>query len=204
MLQIYAVTRASAVDKTEDRCFQPRRSPRKHSSDRELDNRAAARASSSSSFGVNFDRSAFEHPSPDVDIESMPPASKRKVGSDAYDGVKMYDDAPGRCLAHSSSATSEPGGGATSAGGNAASPGHELLDSLDKMRNDLRDYTSKKLKEDRKTRTLMGSELVEYVIRQHQLSPVQVASMAVPIIIREAGQLLRVFPGDYMSPPLYT
>ena len=83
VLQIYVVTRASAVDKTENRSFQPRRSPRKHSSDRECDNRAAARASSSSSFGANFDRSAFEHPSPDVDIESMPPASKPKVGSDA-------------------------------------------------------------------------------------------------------------------------
>ena len=108
------------MDKTEDRSFQPRRSPRKHSSDRGCDNRAAARASSSSSFGANFDRSAFEHPPPEVDIESMPPALKPKVGSDAYDARKMWDGVLERCLAHSLRATSERGGGATSAAGGAA------------------------------------------------------------------------------------
>ena len=192
------------MDKTEDRSFQPRRSPLKHSSDRECDNRAAARASSSSSFRANFDRSAFEHPFPDVDIESMPPASKPKVGSDAYDAAKMLDDALERCLAHSSRAASEPGGGATSAAGGAASPGHESPDFLEEMFWAYRDRgCPKKLQEDRKSSTFMGSELVEYLTRQHQLSPEQVASMAVPIIIRDAGKLLRVFPGDYVSPPLY-
>ena len=59
------------------------------------------------------------------------------------------------------------------------------------------------MQEDRKSNTLMGSELVEDIIRQRQLSREQVASMAVPIIIREAGMLLRAFPGGSVSPPLY-
>ena len=263
MLQIYVVTRASAVDKTEDQYFQPRRSPRKHSSDRGCDNRAAARASSSSSFGACFDRSAFEHPPPEVDIEYMPPASKPNVGSDAEDLVKIWDDVVERALSHSSRATSKRGGGATSAAdgaaaseaggaatsaagraaasksggaatsaaggaatsaaggaatsaagraaasasggaatsaaGGAASPGHQSLDSSDGWPffwGALSDSGSpKKLQEDRKSNTLMGSELVEDIIRQRQLSREQVASMAVPIIIREAGMLLRAFPG---------
>ena len=174
VLQIYVVTRASAVDKTGVRFFQPRRSPRKQSYDRELDNGVAARASSSSSFGANFDRSAFEHPSPAMDIESMPPASKPKVGSDAEHVRKMYEDALSRSLAHS--------GGATSAAGGAASPGHDLLDSKNKMFWKSLDNSPKKLEEDRKSRTFMGSELLEDLTRQHQLSLAQVASLAVPIM----------------------
>ena len=235
------------MDKTEDRYFQPRRSPRKHSSDRGGDNRAAARASSSSSFGACFDRSAFEHPPPEVDIAPMPPASKPNVGSDADDARKIWEDTVERALSHSSRATSKRGGGATSAaganktsgaggnktsraGGNktspagraavsassgaatsaaggAASPGHESLDSSDGWPwfwGALSDRGfPKKLQEDRKSNTLMGSELVEDIIRQRQLSREQVASMAVPIIVREAGMLLRAFPGGYVSPPLY-
>ena len=255
MLQIYVVTRASAVDKTEDRDFQPRRSPRKHSSDRGCDNRAAARASPSSSFGACFDRSAFEHPPPEVDIEFMPPASKPKVGSDAEDLVKIWDGLVERALSHSTRATAKRAGGATSAAGGAAIsaagraaasasgraatsaaggaatsaagraaasassgavtsaaggaaiPGHESRDSSDRkplLWGLLSDSSSpEKLQEDRKPNTLMGSELVEDIIRQRQLSREQVASMAVPIIIREAGMLLRAFPGGYVSPPLY-
>ena len=120
VLQMYVVTQASAVDKTDDRDFQPRRSPRKHSSDRGCDNRAAARASSSSSFGACFDRSAFEHPPPEVDIEFMPPASKPKVGSDAEDLVKIWDGLVERALSHSTRATAKRAGGATSAAGGAA------------------------------------------------------------------------------------
>ena len=255
MLQIYVVTRASAVDKTEDRDFQPRRSPRKHSSDRGCDNRAAARASSSSSFGACFDRSAFEHPPPEVDIEFMPPASKPKVGSDAEDLVKIWDGLVERALSHSTRATAKRAGGATSAAGRAAisaagraaasasgrattsaaggaatsaagratasassgavtsaaggaaSPGHQSPYSSDGWsffwgaRSD--SGSPKKMQEDRKSNTLVGSELVEDIIRQRQLSREQVASMAVPIIIREAGMLLRAFPGGSVSPPLY-
>ena len=263
MLQIYVATRASAVDKTEDRDFQPRRSPRKHSSGRGCDNRAAARASSSSSFGACFDRSAFEHPPPEVDIEYMPPASKPKVGSDAKDLVKIWDGLVERALSHSSRATSKRAGGATSAAGGAAtsaagraaasasgraatsaaggaatsaagraatsaagraaasasscaatsaagraaSPGHQSPDSSDGWPffwgSPSDSGSPKKMQEDRKSNTLMGSELVEDIIRQRQLSREQVASMAVPIIIREAGMLLRAFPGGSVSPPLY-
>ena len=255
MLQIYVVTRASAVDKTGDRDFQPRRSPRKHSSDRGCDNRAAARASSSSSFGACFDRSAFEHPPPEVDIEFMPPASKPKVGSDAEDLVKIWDGLVERALSHSTRATAKRAGGATSAAGGAAIsaagraaasasgraatsaaggaatsaagraaasassgavtsaaggaaiPGHGSRDSSDRkplLWGLLSDSSSpEKLQDDRKPNTLMGSELVEDIIHQRQLSREQVASMAVPIIIREAGMLLRAFPGGYVSPPLY-
>ena len=255
MLQIYVVTRASAVDKTEDLDFQPRRSPRKHSSDRGCDNRASARASSSSSFGACFDRSAFEHPPPEVDIEFMPPASKPKVGSDAKDLVKIWDGLVERALSHSTRATAKRAGGATSAAGGAAIsaagraaasasgrattsaaggaatsaagraaasassgavtsaaggaaiPGHESRDSSDGcsfLWGLLSDSDSpEKLQEDRKPNTLIGLELVEDIIRQRQLSREQVASMAVPIIIREAGILLRAFPGGYVSPPLY-
>ena len=227
------------MDKTEDRYFQPRKSPRKHSSDRGWDNRAAARASSSSSFGACFDRSAFEHPPPEVDIEYMPPASKSNVGSDADDATKIWDDLVERALSHSSRATSKrggrttsaaggnatsaagraatsaagratasaSGGAATSAAGGAASPEHDSLDSSDGWPLLLRALSDcgspKKLQEDRKSNTFMGSELVEDIIRQRQLSREQVASMAVPIIIREAGMLLRAFPGGYVSPPLY-
>ena len=190
------------MDKTGVRFLQPRRSPRKHSFDRELDNRAAARASSSSSFGANFDRSAFEHPSPAMDLESMPPASKSRVGSDAEECAKMFEDALSRSLAHSSGAMSEPGGGATSAAGGAASPGHESFDSDDIMYLESLDRTSKIVEEERKSRTFMGSELLEYLTRQHQLSLAQIASLAVPIMGGPAGKLLRVFPGDYVSSSL--
>ena len=130
----------------------------------------------------------------EVDIESTPPASKPKVGSDAYDARKIWDDAVERCLAHSSRATSKRGGGATSAAGGAAtsaagggatsaaggaatsaaggaaSTGHESLDSSEewpwlRARSD-RGFP-KILQEDRKSNTFMGSELVEYLTRQH-------------------------------------
>ncbi|CAN0362081.1 unnamed protein product, partial [Ascophyllum nodosum] len=79
-----------------------------------------ARASSSSSFGACFDRSAFEHPPPEVDSEFMPPASKPKVGSDAEDFVKIWEGLVERALSHSTRATAKRAGGATSAAGRAA------------------------------------------------------------------------------------
>ena len=96
----------------------------------------------------------------------------------------MYENVRGlsRSLAHSSGAMSEPGGGGTSAAGGAASPGHESFDSDDKMYLKSLDRTSKIVEEKRKSRTFMGSELLEYLTRQHQLSLAQVASLAVPIM----------------------
>ena len=49
----------------------------------------------------------------------------------------------------------------------------------------------------------MGAELLKFLTRQHQLTLAQVASMAVPIIGGPEGKLLRVFPGDNVSPSLY-
>ena len=72
VLHIYPDTRALAVDETEVRMLQPRRSSQKHPPNRELRNRVVFGFSTSSSFGAMFDGGAFDRPSTAQDLKSMP------------------------------------------------------------------------------------------------------------------------------------
>ena len=136
VLEIDADTRASAVDKTGVRLLQPRRSPRKHSSNRELKNKTAFGSSASSSFGAIFDDRVFVHSSAAKDLESTPPERESQVADDGADDNKTYEDVLARTL----------GGSATSAAGGAASPGQESSDSCDKFYYDTFKRTAKELK----------------------------------------------------------